>query len=137
MRGIDGLRDRPKGHRQALLSEENKREISKWLDSSKTPDGKDINWTLETLCRYIKLVLDIDIKKSALSNTLKKMSYVIRKPLQLTLMAQRKKGMTLQKTLDLINQFDEEKSYSIYFFDEARFGLQSSLCRKWAKRGSE
>jgi len=80
LHGIDGLRDRPKGHRQALLSEEGKQEIAKWLDSSKTPDGKDINWTLETLCRYIRNVLNIEIKKSALSNTLKKMHYAIRKP---------------------------------------------------------
>lgn len=80
LHGIDGLRDKPKGHRQALLSKEDKKEIAKWLDSSKTPDGKDINWTLETLCHYIKLALNIEIKKSALSNTLKKMDYAIRKP---------------------------------------------------------
>jgi hypothetical protein len=51
--------------------------------------------------------------------------------------ARRKKGRTLKKTLDLIAQFDTDKLNSIYFFDEARFGLQSSLCRKWARRGSE
>jgi transposase len=80
LRGVEGLRDKPKGHRQSLLSEEDKQEIAKWLDSSKTPDGKDINWTLESLCHYIKLALDTEIKKSALSNTLRKMDYVIRKP---------------------------------------------------------
>jgi transposase len=78
--GVDGLRDKPKGHRQALLSKEQKQEISKWLDSSKTPDGKDINWTLESLCYYIKLNLGVEIKKSALANTLKKMDYRIRTP---------------------------------------------------------
>jgi transposase len=78
--GIDGLRDKPKGHRQALLNEEQKQEIAKWLDSSKTPDGTDINWTLKSLCYYIKLSLGVEIKKSAWANTLKKMNYSFRRP---------------------------------------------------------
>ena len=78
--GIDGLRDKPKGHRQALLNEEQKQEITKWLDSSKTPDGKDINWTLISLYYYIKLCLGVEIKKSAMANTLKKMNYGKRRP---------------------------------------------------------
>jgi transposase len=53
------------------------------------------------------------------------------------LKAQRKIRLTLKKTLDRIKSLEIDKANSIYFFDEARFGLQSSLCRRWAKRGSE
>jgi len=78
--GIEGLQDKAKGHRKAILDDEHREQISKWLDSSETPDGKPINWTLDTLSQYIKAAFGIVIKKSALSNTLRKMLYVIRKP---------------------------------------------------------
>lgn len=80
LHGLQGLIDKPKGHRKAILEDKHKELISKWLDSSKTPDGKEINWTLSLLCLYISKEFGIEIKKSALSNTLRKMNYVIRKP---------------------------------------------------------
>lgn len=73
--GIEGLYDKPKGHGKALLDDEHREQIAKWLDSGKTPDGKTINWTLGTLCHYIQTEFGIVVKKSALSNTLKKMNY--------------------------------------------------------------
>lgn len=78
--GIQGLQDKQKGHRKAILEDVHRVQISKWLDSGKTPDGKEINWTLGTLSHYIDKEFGIVIKKSALSNTLKKMRYVVRKP---------------------------------------------------------
>lgn len=78
--GIAGLQNNPKGHRKAILDEDHKQKISEWLDTGRTPDGKEINWTLDALCRYILSEFGIVIRKSALSNTLHKMRYVIRKP---------------------------------------------------------
>jgi len=78
--GLAGLQDNPKGHRKAILDDGHKQKISEWLDTGRTPDGKEINWTLGALCRYIYSEFDVVIKKSALSNTLHKMRYVIRKP---------------------------------------------------------
>ena len=80
LHGIQGLKDKPKGHRKAILEARHMEQISKWLDSGETPDGKAINWTLDTLGQYIYSEFGIVIKKSALSNTLRKMRYVIRKP---------------------------------------------------------
>jgi len=74
--GTEGLYDKPKGHRKPLLDDEHREQIVKWLDSGKTPDGRPINWTLDTLCHYINSEFGITIKKSALSNTLRKMDYV-------------------------------------------------------------
>ncbi|MBP9037669.1 MAG: transposase [Candidatus Cloacimonas sp.] len=78
--GISGLTDKQKGHRQAILNPAHREQIAKWLDSGETPDGKEINWTLQSLCWSISQEFGIVIKKSALSNTLKKMGYTIRKP---------------------------------------------------------
>lgn len=80
LHGVQGLQDKQKGHRKAILEDKHREQISKWLDSGKTPDGKEINWTLDTLSKYIHKEFGIVIKKSALSNSLKKMRYVIRKP---------------------------------------------------------
>jgi transposase len=78
--GIKGLQDKPKGHRKAILDANHREQIAKWLDSGKTPDGKTVNWTLNTLCHYINTEFGIVIKKSALSNTLRKMGCDLRKP---------------------------------------------------------
>lgn len=78
--GIEGLQDKQKGHRKAILEDKHLEQISRWLDSGKTPDGKEVNWTLENLSHYIGEEFGIVIKKSALYNTLKKMRYVLRKP---------------------------------------------------------
>ena len=51
--------------------------------------------------------------------------------------ALKNRGLTLKKTLDRIKGKGDNCRNSIYFFDEARFGLQSSLCRIWAKKGSK
>lgn len=53
------------------------------------------------------------------------------------LKALKRRGLTLKKTLDRINAQSDSSRKPVYFFDEGRFGLQSSLCRTWAKKGSK
>lgn len=50
--------------------------------------------------------------------------------------ALKRRDLTLKKTLDRINAHPEGSRKPVYFFDEGRFGLQSSLCRIWAKKGA-
>ncbi len=78
--GVEGLYDKPKGHKKALLDDEHRKQIAQWLASGKNPDGKKISWTLDKLCHYINSEFGIVIKKSALSNTLRKMGCGLRKP---------------------------------------------------------
>lgn len=47
-----------------------------------------------------------------------------------------RRGLTLKKTLERINAQSDCSRKPVYCFDEGRFGLQSSLCRKWAQEGS-
>lgn len=79
-KGVDGLRDKERGHRKTILNEIHIEAISNWIDSGKTPQGEEIHWTLNTLCYYLAKEYGVTIKKSALDNTLKKMHYSIRKP---------------------------------------------------------
>lgn len=78
--GIQGLKDKKRGHRKAILEDIHLDQISKWLDTGKAPDSREVIWTLDILCQYIDKEFGIVIKKSALSNTLKRMNYGIRKP---------------------------------------------------------
>lgn len=78
--GINGLKDKERGHRKPILNEIHIEAISNWIDSGKTPQGVEIHWTLKTLCYYLLKEYGVTIKKSALDNTLKKMHYSIRKP---------------------------------------------------------
>ncbi len=80
LHGVEGLKDKPKGHPHPILNQEHHEQIASWLEAGKTPDGKEINWTLNSLCLYIKKEFGLEIKKSALSNTLKKLRYSVRKP---------------------------------------------------------
>jgi len=78
--GVAGLVDHKKGHRTALLNLEQRDQIKVWVDSSATPQGEPIHWTLGLLCVYVEQVFGIIIKKSAMGNTLKKMGIALKRP---------------------------------------------------------
>lgn len=59
--GIEGLSDRPKGHRIALLGQAELEVIGAWLRESKDDAGNPKHWTLEELRQAIKRRFGIDI----------------------------------------------------------------------------
>ncbi len=79
-KGIDGLRNKKKGHNPAILKQEHKKVIEEWIVKSETPNGEPIHWTLQKLIQYIEKDLGLVIKKSALSLTLRSMQISIRRP---------------------------------------------------------
>lgn len=78
--GVAGLLDHEKGHRTALINQEQRDIISEWIESSKTPQGDQIHWTLGKLCNFVQQEFGIVIRKSAMENTLIKMGLVLRRP---------------------------------------------------------
>jgi len=48
-RGVEGLRDQPKGHNPSKLQEKQKHQIARWLERGKDAEGRPIHWTLEKL----------------------------------------------------------------------------------------
>lgn len=78
--GIDGLRDKPKGHFSAKLSQEHLNEIENWILSGKSAAGQSICWTLGRLQNEVETTFEISISTTALWNYLEKMNLVLRKP---------------------------------------------------------
>jgi transposase len=48
--GVDGLRDRMKGHRPRRLDEAAELVIREWVASGRDADGRRVHWTLKRLC---------------------------------------------------------------------------------------
>ncbi len=47
--GVQGLYSKPRRAKSSKLSPAQKEQVLGWIDESKTPDGKEIHWTLERL----------------------------------------------------------------------------------------
>lgn len=75
--GIDGLKDKPKGHMKAKLSGKHKEIIKKWIESGIDSRGKRNRWTLQQLKIKVENELKIEISTTALWNHLKKMNLSI------------------------------------------------------------
>lgn len=80
LHGVAGLIDNKKGHRPALISSEQQVQIRVWIETSQTPQGDPIHWTLGLLCVSIAQEFGITIQKSAMANTLKRMGIALRRP---------------------------------------------------------
>lgn len=64
--GVDGLRDKTKGHRPSKLLPEEKERIRKWLIEGRTQKGNKVHWTLPLLLKEIYDVFGKKIGKTTL-----------------------------------------------------------------------
>lgn len=78
--GIEGLKDKPKGHMRSKLNEEHKKQLECWLTSSKNAQGEIVHWTLKKLQHELNQQYDVQIGTTPLWKHLKKMGFVLRKP---------------------------------------------------------
>lgn len=78
--GIEGLKDKPKGHRKSKLSSRHKEKIESWILNCKDSKGKPVNWTIQKLCLEIEKEMGIRISKTPLWLTLRKMNMTLKKP---------------------------------------------------------
>ena len=78
--GVEGLRDRPKGHLRSKLSEDHKKNIEQWIVRGKDARGKPAHWTLKKLQKEIEKEFGVTIGTTPLWKHLKKMGLVLRKP---------------------------------------------------------
>jgi len=79
-KGIEGLKDRPKGHFSSKLTEKNKEKIEEWILAGKNSDGKEIHWTLNKLQMEVDKVFNIHISTVALWNHLNSMDLILKRP---------------------------------------------------------
>lgn len=99
--GVEGLVDRPKGHRPALLTDEMKAQIEQWITGQKDNEGNPVLWTLDRLRGELKRVYGIEISKSAMSVNLAKMKISFRRPRPTHIMADKEKQAEYKKNSKL------------------------------------
>lgn len=78
--GVEGLRDRPKGHMRSKLTEDHKKEIKQWILSGRNVEGEPADWTLKKLQKEVEDEFEIRISTAALWKHLRKMGLVSKKP---------------------------------------------------------
>lgn len=59
--GIEGLRDKPKGHNPSKLNEDQQRQIERWLAEGRNHQGLAVHWTLSKIQAEIESVFGIKV----------------------------------------------------------------------------
>jgi len=78
--GIEGLKNKSRGHNPSKLNQEQKDIIREWILSCKDSTGKPVHWTLKRLIKEIQTVFSIEISKTPLWLTMKSMGLSLKKP---------------------------------------------------------
>ncbi|MCD6154223.1 MAG: transposase [Candidatus Verstraetearchaeota archaeon] len=78
--GIEGLKDRPKGHYQSKLTEDQKDQIKSWIKSGKNSKNEPVHWTLEKLKAEVAEVFNVEMTTTALWKNLDKLGLTLKKP---------------------------------------------------------
>ncbi len=79
-KGINGLKEKPKGHYKSKLTEEQKKRIKEWLINGNDSKGKKVHWTLNKLKLTIHKEFGVVISTTSLWRNLKGMGLVIKSP---------------------------------------------------------
>jgi transposase len=78
--GIEGCKNKSRGHNPSKLNDEEKIKIKQWILTSKDRQGKQVHWTLQRLIKEILLVFNKEITKTPLWLTLLSMNLSLKKP---------------------------------------------------------
>ena len=62
--GLQGIRDRPKGHRKKRLSHPQEEQVQGWLDRSQSPAGDPYHWTVDKLKIAIEEQFGVEYSRS-------------------------------------------------------------------------
>lgn len=73
--GIEGIKDKPKGHRPSILSKDEQAQIKQWLIEDKKKTGEEIHWTLPLLLGEIHNIFNKIIGKTTLWRLVRKMGF--------------------------------------------------------------
>ena len=103
--GVEGLRDRPKGHNPSKLSDEQKEEIAKWVETGKDAHQKVIHWTLTRLQQEVASVWGVRVSVFPLWDLLHKLGFRQKVPRQVHAKADPKAQETLKKRLRKLIRF--------------------------------
>ncbi len=79
-RGLEGLKDNPRGHRRKKLSPEQEEIVKKWLADQQTADGLPIHWTVDLLRLHILEQLGVSISKTRLWTWMRAWKFTLKVP---------------------------------------------------------
>ena len=78
--GLEGLRDRPKGHNPAKLNQEQLARIATWLDNGQDEDGHFVHWTLARLRLEVAQRLEVKLGATPLRGHVKRLGFKLKVP---------------------------------------------------------
>jgi transposase len=73
--GIDGLKDRPKGHNPSTLTEKEKQQVAHWLAEGKNQRGRSVHWTIALLRQEVYDVFGKEVGKTPMWILIRKMGF--------------------------------------------------------------
>ena len=79
-RGLEGLRDRPKGHNPSKLKEKHLKEIAGWLREQKDAEGAFVHWTIPLLQAAIERRWGVRISRTPLQGYVKRLKFHLKAP---------------------------------------------------------
>ena len=78
-RGVEGLKETRGGNYPRKLSEEEWLEVKSWILSRRSPENKEINWTLEKLQIYIEERFSKRVSLPTIKKNLNRIGIVLRR----------------------------------------------------------
>jgi transposase len=73
--GVEGLIDKPKGHKPPKLNQEQQQQVACWLEESRTSQGEAIHWTLAKLKTAISTEFNVQLSQAALWHMVRKWGF--------------------------------------------------------------
>ena len=73
--GVDGLRDRPRGHRRGRLNAEQQGQVEQWLEQGRNRDGEPVHWTLAKLQTEWERVFGVKVSLTAVWKRIRNMGF--------------------------------------------------------------
>ena len=95
--GVDGLMDKPKGHNPSKLNEDQRKQITVWLDTGNNSKGEPTHWTLKKLSMAIEEEYGIKITTTPLWITIQSMGFRQKVPRQTHSSADKEKQNAFKK----------------------------------------
>jgi len=107
-----------------------------WIAIQKDNEVNPVFWMLDRLRSELARVYGVKLSKPAMFVNLAKMKIRFKRSRPTHIMADVEKQAEYKKTLTFLKvKAERNPNLRVFFFDEARFGLQTSLPRIWALSG--
>ena len=137
--GIEGLRDRPKGHVNRRLTAEQEKELKEIVEQG--PNGLLVRWRWKDLKEELKKRFGVEYHERTIGKILNRLgfSYISVRPIHPRTDIESQESFKKNFAVEvekIIPEHAQGKSIELWFQDEARIGQQGTLTRLWAKKGT-